>query len=172
MADALKTTPRYWRVLRLTWTVGCVVVAVALCVLWVRSYSWTEIVRLPIGPNRRIKIGYNPGLLGGSTFSTSGPASIALTRMPTAAWERRLAKAYPGQNPSQLTGGTLTQGTTTIVLIPFWFATLGASLIGLAPWMRPIRQGRWIPRRFSLRTLLLTMTAVAVLLGVVVLAVS
>jgi hypothetical protein len=164
MADALAPTPRYLRVLRITWTLCWVVAALLLVVLWIRSYWWVEIIHLPRGTSGGFNVGYIPGLLAFGVYRSSGPNQV--TRIPTSSWANTLSRFYAGQTPSQLAGGTLKRVDATTVLVPFWIPTLGIISLGLAPWFQ--RVVRRFPCRFSLRTLLLAITLLSILLGLVV----
>jgi hypothetical protein len=57
------------------------------------------------------------------------------------------------------------RGTYTEIIIPYWLSCLAAATLATWPWLK------W-PKRFSLRTLLIATTLVAVVLGLVVYAAS
>jgi hypothetical protein len=56
----------------------------------------------------------------------------------------------------------------TLLLIPLWCVTVLGTSLALAPCRRYIPSRFTIPKRFSLRTLLIATTLVAVVLGLVV----
>jgi hypothetical protein len=64
---------------------------------------------------------------------------------------------HQGWNPNGLTGRSRSSGATGIV-VPYWFVLVIVSGLAYLPWLR------W---RFSLRTLLIAITLVAILLGLI-----
>lgn len=146
-------TRKFLKYLRLTWTGFFAVVTVLLCVLWLRSYWWVEQASLPIGQSRCLYFGSVPGAFMFGV--TSEPWPETYSSEPADAW---LADALDDEDTPwssarkfRLMGGA--------VMLPYWFGSSSAPLIALAPWTR---------LRFSLRTLLIATTLVAVLLGIFV----
>lgn len=135
-----------YRKLRITWTVAWGVVAVLLCVLWVLSYRWTS--------------DFSTSWFGKrwSFHSNSGQLFIILI------YERG---DLPGLFPPQLTIRPVTTrfefsryGASFYARMPHCFLTIIAAMIAALPWL--------IVARFSLRTLLIATTLVAVVMGLVV----
>jgi hypothetical protein len=161
------------RKLRIAWSVACGVACLALITLWMRSYWWVELFYLPINASRAINIGYVPGFLAFGTGTSSKPlGSAKVLRIPANQWGRTRSLVYAGQASSQLTGGILNTPNVTTVLIPFWFATFCTGLLGFSPWFKIIQNFRAallkLPRQFSLSTLLIATTLVAIGLGLIV----
>ena len=136
-----------YRKLRIAWSVAWGVVALLLCGLWVRSYYWFDFSGL---------------IPGGALVSNNG--SVVFTReMRVISHERD-----PSWN-ALLNGASYAHSEieivrlTSIVTIPFWAAILVVFSLGVAAWM---------PLRFSLRTLLIATTLVAVVMGFATWAVS
>jgi len=137
-----------FRYLRIAFSVSCGIVAVLLCVLWVRSYSYGDGVGHLDSSLQRTVAGSNSGCMYlhfvDETSSTS----------PAHGWE------YFSFSPTGFTGFQWkSSGRVREIDVPFWFAVTVASSTAMLP---------WIPRRFSLRTLLIATTLVALLLGIVV----
>ena len=156
MVDELTPTSRYRRVLRITWTMGCVVVAVALCGLWVRSYWRSDELR---SGNRRV---VQVSSYAGSCYLYSGPNYFSLND----GWQRvslRLRFVEDGYyEPVPMVVFAFFLPNSHFVRIPHWLLVTLFGTAAVAPWLR---KPSW---RYSLRTLLLAMTAIAVALGVVV----
>jgi hypothetical protein len=159
------------RLLRITVSVVCGIVCLLLIALWVRSYwradELTMAARLRLtsiygciqykGPVGRWSFEKDWGYLGWRpsrdeirAITQTEPTPIDLD--PKAkAWLKRFGGLGVGR-PSTAWRGS----------VPFWAVVCVVATLTVAPW---IRQFRW---RFSLRTLLLVTTLVAVMLGLVV----
>lgn len=131
-----------YRKLRIAWSVAWGVVAVLLCVLWVRSYSWTDMTRFSEVISSNGKLHFNQTVM--VTFSGKvgfGPLEarrrIGIYTMQTARIE--IVKRS-GDGPT----------------IPYWSLVLTAIVLSGVPWLR---------YRFSLRTLLIATTLIAIALG-------
>ncbi len=154
--------PRLLRALRILWTVFCGIACVLLIILWIRSYwrfdsiAWgwgtptqhTVVVALPIGA---VVLNY-----------ASNPVD------PTLAFPKW--QAYPAVREILPVGGIdqayagflFIRGTHEFMLaLPDWLLFLFTVALGALPWFR---------YQFSLRTLLIATTLVAVVLGVAVFA--
>jgi len=139
------------RSLRIAWSAGWGVVAVLVCVLWVRSYWSYDQLTGPVSRTRAV------GAVSGVGLLIIGTSSDAFTyshlgrewrfhQFPLVEWNPA-AKSPPGYE-------RVTLRYCVLILL---FATIAA-----APWLN------YIPRRFSLRTLLIATTVVAVGLGLAV----
>src|SRR6185436_20040484 len=142
-----------FRRLRIAWSVGCVVVALLLCGLCVRSYWWTYGFT---GHDNREEfgIGVERGNLVAAFAGVPKLSSLKLF------WDSDLASYdeempglwgfYCGQHP--------VGPGAVLLLVPLWFvATLVSAAIMLS-WTR------WVPWQFSLRTLLIATTLLAAVL--------
>ena len=168
----LRTQPMRFRKLRIAWSVVWGLAAVLLVVLWVRSYWRMDVVDLPDnrmtypGPSwswiieassYRGKLTWMGGLLvtKNVVWTWSNPPEIkdgSVRPPPTVLGFRyKETAAKTSQRPSEY-----------IFVVPYYFPFFLTSSLSLAPWLR------YVPRRFSLRTLLITTTLVAVVLGIAV----
>jgi hypothetical protein len=147
-----------YRKLRIAWSVVWGVVAVLLIVLWVHSYWWTGFLKAPYPKGRdtvvvtrsgqlEVELYYQiAGELSHWTFEAFGPSELAeLDDEPTLSG----------------LGFKLYWGVPSGVVVPLWFLVFfSVALTGL-PWIRR-------SKRFSLRTLLIATTLVAIVLGIAV----
>jgi len=122
------------------------VLTVALCVLWVRSYFSFDIWKLQPSSKRPIVVGSAYGHVTVSFRSKVGTPMRRFMSQPLqlAKWEsQRVPRVFQFLNDR--------------VVVPHWFVAL--LLIGLSatPWISQ-------SRRFSLRTMLIATTLVAVVL--------
>jgi hypothetical protein len=143
-----------YRKLRIAFSATCLIACVLLIVLWVRSYWYAEVIRYPLlGKWDLSGIGTMRGALVIVVMTDARPANPkreyrllpVRETMPITWTPRRIPSSYRIE-----------------FLIPIWLIVLPLSTLSAAPWIR------W---RFSLRTLLIATTLVAVVLGVVVWAV-
>jgi hypothetical protein len=147
-----------YRKLRITFSATCLIASVLLITLWVRSNHYIDTSCVP--------------LLGSSQLSIRSYGGAVWLRIEQSnlSWlEQWRVQSKSFNDLSLLTGFEVLPPRATFrvqsggPVVPYWF--LVPTLAGLAatPWLR------W---RFSLRTLLIGMTVVAVLLGAVVWAVK
>jgi hypothetical protein len=148
-----------YRKLRIAWSAGCGILSVLLIVLWVRSFSICDAGTWGIsgGP------GYMFGSINGELSAVRVRSSQGKVTPGWGAWRYPAGKGlfWSTSDLQNLTAVRYESFATgvTILAIPYWFpVTLVAALTAL-PW---IRQLKW---RFSLRTLLIAATVVAVGLG-------
>ena len=137
-----------FRKLRIAWSVAWGVVAVLLCVLWVRSYSAGFETTQNFNSNPRY------GLVGLILQSSRGEFALHLLtgnrywlgipqfRLPGIQW-------------------THSQPYVVFVSLSYWLTTLASATLATIPWFP------W-SKSFSLRTLLIGTTLVALLLGLFV----
>src|SRR3954471_20686925 len=145
-----------FRKLRIAWSVMWGVAAVLLVVLWVRSYWWYDIrgYYSPVGSlslesqHGKVKvytaIGHarGGGFVGGTVYDKDNRNGPRLER-----W---------GFSHSLL------QPFDLYMAMPHWLPILLLATSGVVPWIR------WINWRFSLRSLLIVTTLVAIVLGLIV----
>jgi hypothetical protein len=161
-----------FRKLRIAWSVACLIACVLLIVLWVRSYWWGDIVEKSTG----IKAYQFQSARGHFAFSSLDPTrdnatlpAIVVTEIMHSATLGRTHTVRPAShlfNPlnCNVSGfGRISDDVTRGFIAPYWFPTLVLATLAGIP---------WIHYRFSLRTLLIAATLVAVILGAIVYAVK
>src|SRR4051812_4306798 len=147
-----------FRKLRIAWSVGWVVTASLLIVLWVRSLNYMNRVTWHYWMPNAVQLGTVPGQVHITTFVD------------------RPIIPYPQNNPGykvwtdsfeniRLYGGKMywwfeasLKPTGVRLVIPDWFLIVLSATLATAPWIH-------CSKRFSLRTLLIATTLVAVVLG-------
>jgi hypothetical protein len=147
-----------FRKLRIVWSVAWGLACLLLVTLWVRSYQFQDSC-----------VGYIPG----TNFIAAGSQlgylyaifddelrrdwRFQTTPLPNEMWRELYRENEPTKAPNRfLLGVYYAKPSYTTLSVPFWLLVLVASLLTSAPWLR------W---RFSLRSLLITTTLVAVVLG-------
>ncbi len=143
-----------YRKLRIAWSVFWGVGCLLLVVLWARSRHISEAAVLQgssqyLGVSSevsRLQIGWVSG-----TLPQSGVTSAAIDPSTVRALDRAYLETV-GKLGFGIQFGTIHMGFTT----PHWFQTLLFAALGVVPWIR------W---RFTLRTMLIATTLVAVVLG-------
>ena len=141
--------PRFLLYMRIAYSATCLIACVLLIVLWVRSY-WRQDI-LQCGHNRALAS--NLGCIEAGIISL-GPAIKNRWIITTAPRNRRDWPTY-----SFLGFGYSPDKFWPIAIFPNWALTILLAIFATAPWIR---------YRFSLRTLLIATTLVAVMLGLVV----
>jgi hypothetical protein len=162
-----------FRKLRIAWSVGCAIACVLMIVLWVRSNSYCDSwTRTGTGIPKRIDLQSWRGRILLLVHPSQAPPSRdelhkwILRTTPSAEWEERVeAAARLGDlvSPPKVISLTTTQGAWQIWATD-WLLLLLSATIAFIPWIRILP---W-PKRFSLRTLLIATTLVAVALGLVI----
>jgi hypothetical protein len=148
-----------YRKLRITWSITWGLMAVLLCVLWVRSYWWVDTIQISCGSYRTLHIVSIPSRLG-FLLLTMQSDRYSFYHQGVDDWRTVRARAEPlPELPSQLIGGWINYRGTRGVLIPFWLLAATGAAVAFVP---------WIPHRFSVRTLLIAITLVAIGLGLIV----
>jgi hypothetical protein len=140
-----------------------------LIALWVRSYRYNDILEKKTS-SRLLQLHSRTGCL---TFRQSHPGRNPRIRASDLALildEISLGRTFisdPVSDSSEYPWGggvfgfgRFEQGSTTVVFAPHWFPVLLSGTLAVIPWFP------W-SRRFSLRTLLIVTTLVAVALGIV-----
>ncbi len=136
------------RKLRISFSAGCAILCLLLIALWVRSYWWTDQIVCKLSSTAYVGIGVLPGALGVGFSKDSNVTPWTQNTFPTEAWLSH-DKKY-----SRIWGGFIFELQATV--IPIWL--IGLSLMSLGAIA-------WLPWRFSLRTLLIAMTVIALALG-------
>jgi hypothetical protein len=134
------------RYLRITWTAICGIACILLCVLWVRSYQFIDVS----GISRHALVS-----MSGKLFvveSIEFYVQMDLSAPNVALRNHFWGSSLPISGVSlELVGKSLT--------VPYWSTVAVMCLISAVP---------WLPWRFSLRTLLIAITLVALVLGIIV----
>jgi hypothetical protein len=153
------------RYLRIAVSVVSLVACVLLIALWVRSYWYWDQLYNPITQTRLVIV-----------ESASGRAVLVMTStVPGSPWTWHLSQRLDGkywggplqnvQEENRHTGiggfGYYVTPWNTTYRVPYWFLVLLFAMLGAAPWIK------W-SKQFSLRTLLIATTIVAMVLGAVV----
>jgi hypothetical protein len=158
-----------YRKLRIAWSAVCGILCLLLIALWVRSYWWVDNF---IGPSQGayrfgvassdgwLTIRYRNGILDPKAFpnwklkSTSAAAMEKVYKQMEAS-----IKGTPGatfSRPARKFGWKDDWGFQ----FPYWLPVASVGVLVTVSWK--------LPWRFSLRTLLIGMTVVAVVLGLVI----
>jgi len=143
-----------FRKLRIAWSLVWGVVAVLLCVFWIRGCWRTDSIKIRKPP------------IGCSFWSGRGALAVSFSNhIPRNDSDRLRYESYPvGRDHSQRLGFDYQPGTPTswTLFIPDWFSIGVFGALATMPWL-PIK-------RFSLRTFLIVTTLVAAMLGAIIVA--
>ena len=160
--DQQPAPPMKYRKLRIAWSVGWGLIAVLLCVLWVRSYDWYDSMSGDVLARTE-----GESEVATSVIINSWGGVVLLHTSVNSLVVRPLYKYW--RLDSTYHAGFLWEDTWSFarrpswrhvrVTMPHWFLVLIATSFGALPWLP------WWSNRFSLRTLLLATTLVAVVLG-------
>jgi hypothetical protein len=132
-----------FRKLRIAFSATCLIACVLLIVLWVRSYWWADVAN-PVFTQRVVSM-TNGKLI--HTDVQSRPNRYEPDPMVTPYLPPFLTFSYNGFSTS-----------SNRVAVPPWVLIPPIVLVSIIP---------WVPCRFSLRTLLITTTLVAAVLGLI-----
>jgi hypothetical protein len=137
--------------LRIAWTIFCGIGFVVMAALWVRGYQVSEFVRIPITDSFGVF---------GTNFN--GQLSVGCLDTVPLKWsvDRWRFEQFAPNGARNLFGRFGIQ--KRIVFFPNWFLVALFGVFAVVPWLT-----RWSDR-FSLRTLLIATTLVAVGLGLIV----
>jgi hypothetical protein len=152
--------PRFLRYWRIAFSAGCGLAAVLLMLLWVRSCWTCDSVIIPFSNSWRVGFGSLPGSCG---------VEISKINVYVLRWNTNevdvISRSMPKPYSKFYTGiwgrFAYINSAGPGILIPDWFLIGVAVALSAAPWIR------W-SNRFSLRTLVITTTLVAVVLGLIV----
>ena len=153
------------RKLRIAWSVAWRVAAVLLLVLWARSGFFNDNLRLRLWRNYAAELDSDEGSIFALCFRTFTPT-------PRPFWEWRTRSLQSSQHAWQdsprsfLSKMGFQYKTWPVdhlaISTPLWFLVVISATPAAIPWLPSL------PNRFSLRTLLIATTLVAVGLGLVV----
>jgi hypothetical protein len=144
-----------YRKLRITWSVAWGIVAVLLCVLWVRSYWWTdsiEYVESFVSTTVESSLGITSFRRFHSDLAILGPNYWRV--------DAALVTASDDEFDSAFKFRWKDFDSDIWVTMPTWLIVSLTAVLASLPWL-PLK-------RFSLRTLLIKTTLVAVVLGLIV----
>ncbi len=140
-----------FRKLRIAWSVVWGLAAVLLIVLWVRSYFRTDVLLITHSEGWASSWGSVVMVVINLESTIHTPVLFKLDgRLASSPPEYSLLGIGYSPSPSPL---------WPYVVIPFWLLTALVVTLAATP---------WLPKRFSLRALLIATTLVAVVLGLVV----
>jgi hypothetical protein len=142
-----------YRKLRIAWSVGCGIVAVLLCMLWVRSYWRVDAVVYKNLANFVTGVASIRGCVWLQHLQLAPGQQFASGQEPPAGW------LFVSRHSGPSIRWSWSQSNTSIGVPIFLLVAVSAALVS-APWL-PFK-------RFSLRTLLIATTLVAVVLGLIV----
>ncbi len=146
------------RKLRMAWSVAWGIVAVLLVALWVRSLSYSDSASAPLPGGR--------GFIVESVGSRTDIQLYYALRLPWHTQTYSLKEIGTVFSPEPLEGlgfDFYPRETYCGLTLPYWFNVLLTFGVTVCPWIRL----EWF-RRFSVRTLLIATTLVAVGLGLIV----
>ena len=160
-----------FRKLRIAWSVVCAIACVLLIVSWVRSQSLYDAVSWRSGKGMYYSLmsqyghltvvnGFNPNdYSSGTHFEIGHKALNPFVDSPT---EPTLSgilglRWYSSHGVRAF--------RELILAVPHWFVVLLSAALAVVPWIPSLKNLNW---RFSLRTLLIATTLVAVVLGLIV----
>jgi hypothetical protein len=143
-----------FRKLRIAWSVGWAIACVLLIVLWVRSYRGMDSGRVTFFV-RTISFNSSNGRLALESLWGDGSVSISGNSI----LRERLKQKWMYEDSR---GFVLFKPNAILLILPHWFLMLLFPTLATAPWVGRLK---W---RFSLRTLLIATTLVAVVLGLAV----
>jgi hypothetical protein len=154
--------PQLIRRLRITRSVFFAGVAATLCMLWARSYWWREQAVWVFAPGRYIDVQTDRGNLS-SRFRDKG----GQVRLPADAPKTFIFRSRWLSTSDRTQGfGWHVSRDFVFIASPYWFLVLTAATANM---LTALWRPRW---HFSLRTLLIATTLVAVVLGLGVWAAS
>lgn len=161
---SLSTVKPLLRYLRIGWTLFFGILCLLIIGLWVRSYWWNDVV---FNNHTTTKFGSNYGVAyfvrlthpilvtGGTGLGLNDPYGPQANAPPRDGWRLGGRKASVASRRFEWKISSVTQK----VMFPYWSPILFFATLAATPWIH------W---RFSLRTLLIFTTLVAVVLGVIV----
>ncbi len=147
--------PRIVRRLRIAWTAFCGIATVLLIVLWVRSYWRNDIIFRVNKSLVLTTIGSSSGRTYLIRMDRSGGSALVAVH-ETQGWKH--SSDEPVKPPRSFEWASTAKKLT--VRAPIWFLVILLAVATALPWFGTAR-------RFSLRTLLIAMTLIAVVLGAV-----
>jgi hypothetical protein len=154
------------QLLRIAASAVCLIVCALFVVLWVRSYYGKDLLngRLPVGQGIMADSWQGRVTLVGIPISERTDFHWGLSVIPADTWLGILRYMSGEMSQDRDVFGFNLKMRAPLdwkVASPHWFLVLLFAAFGAAPWIR------W-SKRFSLRTLLIATTLIAVVLGLIV----
>jgi hypothetical protein len=154
--------------MRIGWSALCGIVCAMLVVLWMRSFFRAEYFERVVDVKPLYGMGNRERILNctGSLEFTKEPVINAHIHCLPSGWQFQHYNSAKGiREVNWLRFQWQSVPKYQVVRFPHWFPVLVIGIVGMLPWIynRP-----WLPHRFSLRTLLIATTLVAVVLGLIV----
>ena len=149
-----------YRKLRIAWSVAWGMVAVLLCALWLRSYFVADAAQWSATKWTGFQFTSQRGQLTGRRCDLDGAGHHGGMDFPD--WRWSLSRPGSFSNGPTTLGFNLAH-LSFYIAFPYWAIVAACLVLAFAPVL--IRHQRY---RFSLRTLLIATTLVAVVLGLVV----
>jgi hypothetical protein len=149
-----------FRKLRIAWTVVWGLACVLLIAVWVRSYWRQDLVRYRYIGTHYFWMYYDDATLGWGENSLDRMESVE-AEFGSSRWlvaNSNEAQPFAETAPAGFSRWNLFTSGGLAVWSPIWFPTLLLAVMAAVPWIR------W---RYSLRTLLIATTLVAVVLGLI-----
>jgi hypothetical protein len=162
------------RRLGIAWSVAWGVAALLLVVLWVRSYFWADMFDWAYGPQSGLHLSSYIGRLVVAEIPRDASTFWWYQRVDNWIDERKNFEIYMTVGSVDRTDdvkspviagfyvgtkGAIPAGEPRFLMFPHWIVVIVSGAVAIMPWLR------W---RFSLRTLLIATTVVAVVLGLIV----
>jgi hypothetical protein len=146
--------------LKISWTILWSLIALLLIVLWARSYSHTDSATKVDDQFVLTRLGADSGVFffGVADYKTTPNIS---TPEVTEGWVYQEYDGTPHGVPATWTLRRFPDASQ-LFSVPAWFVTLLFSVLATVPWIYGLT------RQFSLRTLLITTTLIAIMLWLVV----
>jgi hypothetical protein len=153
-----------FRKLRIAWSVACGIVCALLIVMWVRSQWITDSLEGTLPGNTYIQLASIPGAGGIVIYQQTSASSP----QPWIRWSMPSAKFWDGGSgvPRPYSSGLLgyfdwKNQSDFMVVVPDWFLIVVTISGSTLPWLP-------FSKRFTLRTLLIATTLIALVLGAIV----
>ena len=147
---------RFLRYLRIAFSATCLVACLFLIALWVRSYWWADHVVQVNGNSATTHVYSNLGIVGISRTTESATQN----EFTNAGWRYTVRSPAGREFPLPKFEWYWANGEISVRL-PTWLPAIAFVVAATALWIR------W-SNRFSLRTLLIATTLVAIVLGLIV----
>jgi hypothetical protein len=152
------------RKLRIAWSAVWGLLALSLVILWVRSRFRVESIERAVNVQPLYAIGTKErifNLPGRVELSVEHVLSDTSINYEPPVWHRQ-EYGMPERTEQSWGFKWVTSSQRSIICFPHWFAVALIGCVALLPWP---------PRRFTIRTLLIATTLVAIVLGLIVAAV-
>jgi hypothetical protein len=133
----------------------------ALIVLWLRSYHYSDDISARLGPYHGINVRSWPGLINLEQFDLSSPSVWPLT-FTTVHYQRGQDDIFKLARMNTKFGfAALLDWHRQKVTLPYWFPVLSIGILAIG------LRARWPATRFRLRTAFAAMTIIAMTLATI-----